>query len=345
VALACHREYCQENIMRFGRFVAALVVLLYASALSAAEPPKVLRAGMIGLDTSHCPAFVKTLNDPKAPPEIAGVKIVAAFPGGTRDNPSSWDRVPKFTEQIRGMGVEIVPSIDALLKKVDVVLLESVDGRPHLEQARPVIAAGKPLFIDKPCAASLADVIEIFRLAKERNVPVFSSSSLRFGPEFQKLIHDKKLGGIRGCDVYSPCSLEEHHPDLFWYGIHGVEMLFTVMGRGCKQVSRVHTDGTDVVVGVWADGRVGIYRGIRDGQRGYGATIHGAKQIASVNKYEGANGLTAEMVKFFKTGKPPVCAEETIEMFAFMEAADQSKRQGGTAVTIESTMAKAGKRK
>lgn len=331
--------------MRHHRLLAVLSVISLLACSAAAAEPKVLRAGMIGLDTSHCPAFVKALNDPKATGDMAGVKVVAAFPGGTRDNPSSWDRVPKFTEQIRAMGVEIVPSIDALLKKVDVVLLESVDGRPHLEQARPVIAAGKPLFIDKPCAASLADVIEIFRLAKERNVPVFSSSSLRFGPDFQKTIHDKKLGSIRGCDVYSPCSLEEHHPDLFWYGIHGVEMLFTVMGRGCKQVSRVHTEGTDVVVGVWADGRVGIYRGIRDGQRGYGATIHGAKLIANVNKYEGSTGLTQEMCKFFKTGKPPVCAEDTIEMFAFMEAADQSKRQAGAAVSIESVMAKAGKKK
>jgi predicted dehydrogenase len=329
--------------MRLCRIFAVCCVasLLLASVARAAEPGKVLRAGMIGLDTSHCPAFVKELNNPKPTDAPTGVKVVAAFPGGTRDNPSSWDRVGKFTEQIRGMGVEIVPSIPELLKKVDVVLLESVDGRPHLEQARPVILAHKPMFIDKPCAASLADVIEIFRLAKENKTPVFSSSSLRFGTEFRKTIADKKLLPILGCDVYSPCSLEPHHPDLFWYGVHGVEMLFTVMGTGCKQVVRVHTDGTDVVVGTWANGRVGCYRGLRDGARGYGATIYGTKLIASVNKYEGSMPMVVEMCKFFKTGKPPVCAEETIEMFAFMEAADQSKREGGKPVSIESVIAKA----
>jgi len=333
--------------MRLGRYVAwvAGVCLLTVSTLTAAEPGKVLRAGMIGLDTSHAPTFVKALNDPKAPPELAGVRVVAAFPGGTRDNPSSWDRVPKYTEQIRAMGVEIVPSIDALLKKVDVVLLESVDGRPHLEQARPVILAGKPLFIDKPCAGSLADVLEIFRLAKERNVPVFSSSSLRYSAELQAPLHDKKIGAVRGCSVFSPCSIEPHHPDLFWYGIHGVEMLFTVMGPNCKQVTRVHTDGTDVVVGVWDDGRVGCYRGIRDGQHKYGATIFAAKGIATMTKYDGYLPLLVEMVKFFKTGKAPVCSADTIAIFAFMEAADESKRQGGKPVNIADILAKAGKKK
>lgn len=326
-------------------FVVGAFALSLAAAACAAAPEKTIRAGMIGLDTSHCPAFVKALNDPNAAGDMAGVKVVAAFPGGTRDNPSSWDRVEKFTEQIRGMGVEIVPSIPELLKKVDVVLLESVDGRPHLDQARPVIEAGKPLFIDKPCAASLADVIEIFRLAKEKDVPVFSSSSLRFGTEFRQALADKNVQPVIGADAYSPCSLEEHHPDLFWYGIHGVEMLYTVMGTGCQQVTRVHTENTDVVVGVWADGRVGTYRGLRDGKRGYGVTIFGPKAINTVSKYEGANAMLVEMCKFFKTGKPPVSPEETIEMFAFMTAADESKLAGGVPVTIESVMAKTLKKK
>jgi predicted dehydrogenase len=337
----------KENIMRSCRYSAFLsaLCLLGVSAVGAAEPGKVLRAGMIGLDTSHAPAYVKALNDPKTPAELAGVRVVAAFPGGTRDNPSSWDRVGKYTEQIRGMGVEIVPSIDALLKKVDVVFLESVDGRPHLEQARPVILAGKPLFVDKPCAGSLADVLEIFRLAKEHKVPVFSSSSLRFSSELVKPLKDKKILPVRGCDVYSPCSLEPHHPDLFWYGIHGVEMLFTVMGPNCKQVTRVHTEGTDVVVGLWADGSVGCYRGLRDGKKGYGATIFGEKGLATMTKYDGYQPLLVEIVKFFKTGKPPVACEDTIAIFAFMEGADESKRQGGKPVSIADVLAKAGKKK
>ena len=138
-----------------------------AAAQGAGEDSKVLRAGVIGLDTSHAPAFAELLNSAKPESEFGGVKVVAAFPGGSPDIPASADRVDGYTKKFRELGIEIVPSIDELLKKVDVVLLESVDGRPHLEQVVPVLKAGKPVFVDKPVAGSLADAIAIFRLAEE----------------------------------------------------------------------------------------------------------------------------------------------------------------------------------
>src|SRR4026208_2474541 len=138
------------------RAILIAVLVGVAGTLSAADSPS-LRAGMIGLDTSHVPAFAKIFNNPKASGDIAGIKVVAGYPGGT-DIPASRDRVKGFTEQLRGMGIEIVETIPQLLAKVDVVLLESVDGRIHLQEAVPVIKAGKPLFIDKPAAGSLADV-------------------------------------------------------------------------------------------------------------------------------------------------------------------------------------------
>jgi predicted dehydrogenase len=309
------------------------------------DPPasdaKVLRAGVIGLDTSHAPAFAELLNGPKATGELGGVKVVAAFPGGSPDVPASADRVEGYTKRFAEMGIEIVPSIDELLKKVDVVLLESVDGRPHLAQAIPAIKAGKPLFIDKPLAGSLADAVAIFELAKQHSVPCFSSSSLRFSKGIIGMRDDRRVGEVVGCEARGPCSLEPHHPDLFWYGIHGVETLFTIMGTGCQSVSRVHTDGTDFVVGRWTDGRIGTYRGLRAGSHGYGATVYGTKGIAPSGGYDGYEPLVVEIVKFFKTGKPPVSAEETLEIYAFMEAADESKRQGGAPVTIASVLEKA----
>ena len=312
-----------------------------ATSLRAEDPPKPLKVGMIGLDTSHVVAFTKTLNRDNAGTDMAGITVVAAYPGGSPDVESSRDRVEGFTKEMREMGVKIVDSIEALLPMVDVVMLESVDGRPHLKQAEPVLRAGKPLFIDKPVAGSLADAIEIFRLAEELKCPVFSSSSLRFSPGIISMKDDERLGGVVGCMVYSPCKLEEHHPDLFWYGVHGVEMLYTIMGTGCREVTRVHTEGSDVVTGVWNDNRVATYRGIRDGKSDYGAVVFGNKGIAPSGSYAGYEPLVVEVAKFFRTLKPPVSAAETIEMFAFMEAADESKRQGGKPVTIESVMAKA----
>ncbi len=302
-----------------------------------------IRIGIIGCDTSHVPAFADAFHDPNASGAVAGFRVVAAFPGGSPDIPSSIDRVPMYTEHLRKMGVEIVDSVDALVSKVDVVLLESLDGRKHLEQAKPVIAAGKRMFIDKPVAGSLADAIEIYRLSREHAVPIFSSSSLRFSPGIIGMRNDPRTGRVMGCNAYGPCSLEAHHPDLYWYGVHGVEVLYTLMGPGCQQVSRVHTDEGDLVVGVWPGGRIGTFRGIRAGAAGYGATVFGEKGIAPCGEYVGYGPLVTEIATFFRTGTPPVSPEETIEMFAWMEAADESKRQNGASVSLESTLQRVSK--
>ena len=327
--------------MRPTRPFAAAALLLCVSTFAADETVRAaLRAGIIGLDTSHVTAFTKILNDPKASDDVAGCRVVAAYPEGSPDIRSSVSRVPKYTQQMRDMGVEIVDTIAALVEKVDVVLLESNDGRPHLEQVMPVLEAGKPVFIDKPVAGSLADAVAIFSAAQKRGVPVFSSSSLRYSKGAQAL-RAGKTGRILGCDAYSPCSLEKTHPDLFWYGIHGVETLFTVMGPGCVTVSRASTAGTDVALGVWADGRIGTFRGVRRGKSGYGGTAFGEKGIEQIGPYGGYRPLVVEIVRFFRTGKPPVSAEETLEIYAFMEAADESKRQGGRPVSVAEVLAKA----
>lgn len=317
------------------------LMLCWFSAAAAGQDEKgqPIRIGIIGLDTSHCTAFTGILNDPKAVGDVAGFRVVAAYPGGSPDIPASKDRIEGFTNTMRDKyGVEIVGSIDDLLKKVDVVMIESVDGRPHLQQLGPVLKAGKKVFIDKPIAGSLADVLRIFQLAAEHKVPVFSSSSLRYSPEIAAVRKDPKVGKVVGCAAFGPCTLEPHHPDLFWYGIHGVEALYTIMGTGCKSVTRAHTKDTDLVTGTWADGRIATFRGIRGGKADYGALVFGTENIVPAKGTGAYKDLVVEVCKFFRTGQPPVSAEETTEIFAFMEAADESKRQNGAPVAIEAVM-------
>ncbi len=325
------------------RATLALLLIVFTSLSVRGEEKPPLKAGIIGLDTSHVEVFTKMLNNPKAEGVLSRVRVVAAFPGGSSDIPDSRDRVAGYTKTLRDkFGVEIVDSIDELLKKVDVVLLESVDGRPHLEQVKPVFRAKKPVFIDKPVAGSLADAVEIYRLAKESGTPCFSSSALRFSPGIRSAHTDPKFGGVLGCDVYGPCSLEPHHPDLFWYGIHGVETLFTIMGPGCESVRRVQTDDAEFVIGKWKDGRIGTFRGMRKGKYDYGAMVFGTKTNGPSGGFGGYEPLLTEICKFFESGKPPVTAEETLEIYAFMEAADESKRQDGKPVTLASVLDRAG---
>ena len=299
------------------------------------------RVGIIGLDTSHATAFTKSLNAENASPDFGGYKVVAAYPQGSKDIKSSVDRVPGYIEEVKKYGVEIVDTIPDLLKKVDVVLLESNDGRTHLEQAIPVFKAGKTMFIDKPIAGTLTEAFAIFQAAKDYKTPVFSSSSLRYMSNMDDIVKNQSVGKILGAEAFSPCSLEPTHPDFFWYGIHGIEALYTVMGTGCQTVTRVHTPDTDVVVGVWEGNRIGTFRGLRAGRTGYGGYAFGEKGIATLGDYNGYDPLLKEIIKFFQTGVSPVTPEETLEIFTFMEAADESKRRSGMLVSLVETKQKA----
>jgi hypothetical protein len=311
------------------RLLLPVAALLLAVATRAAD----LRVGLIGLDTSHVIAFTKALNDEKNKDHVPGARVVAVFKGGSPDIPSSANRVEGFTaDLLKFPGIKLYDSVAELVQNVDAVMIESVDGRPHLKYAREVLPSGKPTFIDKPVGGTLRDTLEIYRLAQQHNTPLFSSSSLR--QAVQGALQGQKWGELRGATTFGPCELEPHHPDLFWYGIHAVEMLYTVMGRGCVSVVRTHTPNVDVVTGVWSDGRVGTMRGNRNTKSAYGVTVFGSTAVLSPELKVNYSALLKDVVKFFQTRQAPVSPEETIELIAFMEAADESKRRGGAPVSI-----------
>lgn len=333
--------------MRFHLLLSCLIGTIPVTALSQnTTSTDIIRFGIIGTDTSHVVGFAKLLNHPVADDHVPGGRITHAYKGGSPDVKSSAERVDKFAAELKEEhGLEFVDSIPELVEKVDAVLLESVDGRPHLEQVKPVFAAKKPVFIDKPLAGSLADAIEIARLAEESGTPCFSASSLRFFPGVTDMLKNEKVGEITGVSAYSPCTYEEHHPDLYWYGIHGVEILYTLMGTGCKSVSRTQTDDYDLVTGTWSDGRIGTFRGLRKGKATYGALVFGTNGIEQTAPVSGSlyTPLMKEIVEFVKTGIAPVPMATTVEMMAFMEAADESKRQDGKPVRLDEVMKNARK--
>jgi hypothetical protein len=312
---------------------------------AAQEANRTIRVGLIGLDTSHAGAFTQLLNDPSRADHVPGARIVAAFKGGSPDIDASANRIEKFTAELREKWkIELVDSIEELVRRVDAVMITSVDGRVHLAQARPVLAARKPLFIDKPFTASARDASELARLARDSGTPVFSSSSLRFNDDVQAIKADPRVREVKGAITWGPATLEPHHPDLFWYGIHSVEILYTFMGQGCVRVTRIHTPGADLASCEWKDGRIGAVRGIRDSASVYGQVVFGPKAVVTAPP-EGRtatpagrssyHGLILAVVEFFRTGKSPVPIDETVEMMAFMEAADLSKARNGAPVTLE----------
>lgn len=291
-----------------------------------------LRLGVIGTDTSHVTAFTQVLNNPSDPNHISGARVVAAYKGGSPDLEESVKRVDQYASELKDRwGVQFVSSISELCPLVDGLLLESVDGRPHLAQFREAVRCAKPVFIDKPLASTLADALAIAKLARESNVSWFSASALRFSP-----IAELRRSEMTSAIVWAPAPLEPHHQlDLSWYGIHAVEMLYTLLGSGCVEVSRMSSPEADVITGRWRDGQLGTVHTQRPYGK-YGGVIFlkdrtlEAKPDIRIDYLP----LVQQIVTFMQTKIPPVANRETLEIFEFMDAAQRSVEEGGKIETL-----------
>lgn len=301
-----------------------------------------LRIGIIGLDTSHSEQFTLRLNDPANPNHIPGARVVVAFPGGSPDIEESKTRIEGFTATVRDkFGVRIVGSVAEACKDVDAIMLLSLEGRPRLEQMKQIIAAGKPVFMDKPVAVSLKDAVEIYRLAGAAQTPVFSASAVRWYPGVLEVANAEPTPA-RSVIAYGPAHVLPHHPDLFFYGVHPTEALFTAMGSGCLSVIRTTTPSASIVTGLWSGGRTGTLQAIHEGAMGYKLIRFGDKQITEQKSDGDYTPMLREIVKFFQTKQPPVSPRETLEIYAFMAAAEESKHRDGGRVTLREVMVKAG---
>jgi predicted dehydrogenase len=301
---------------------------------------KELSIGLVGCDTSHVIVFSKCFNKADHADHVEGGRVIMGYPGGSPDFELSHSRVEKFTHQLRDeYGVKIAESPEAVAEACDLVFITAADGRTHLDYVRKTIAARKPTFIDKPLAVKSEDAREIMRLGEQHHVPIMSASSLRYAPPLLEALHDDALGKIAGADVFGPMPIEPTQGGLFWYGIHSVEMLSRIMGSGCAEVRTTTAQKHDIVAATWKDGRMGSVHGVRDAHGKFGATIHRAKGMQFVDAYGHtdrsayANMLDAVM-RSLPQGKSDVDPTDTIEVIRLIEAANESRANGGAAVKL-----------
>lgn len=324
--------------MVWASLITGWLLLLSFHPLMAQE----IRVGIIGLDTSHSEQFALRLNDPANPSHIPGARVVVAYPAGSPDIEESKSRIDGFTAAVRDkFGVRIVGTVEEVIKDVDAILLLTLDGRPRLEQMKKILTAGKPVFMDKPVAASLKDAVEIYQLAATAQVPVFSASAVRWYPGVQEVANAEQTPA-RGALSYGPAHILAYHPDLFFYGIHPTEALFTVMGSGCVSVTRTTTSSQSIVTGLWTGDRAGTLVAIHEGAKAYKLVRFGDNQITEQKSEGDYTPMLREIVKFFQTKQPPISPKQTLEIYAFMEAAEESRRQGGARVLLRDVMKKAG---
>jgi hypothetical protein len=294
-----------------------------------------MKIGMIGLDTSHCVAFTRLLNDPADKHHIEGGTVVAAYPGGSSQFSKSRDRVEGFTTQLRDeYGVKIVDDIPTLVAGADAILLESVDGRQHLQQFAEA-AAGKPVFVDKPLATSVGDARQIARIASDTGTPLMSCSSLRYAAGIADVVGPGEV--VEACEAFGRAVLLDDYPGLFWYGVHSAEVLFSFMGTGCHLVQCISHPRNDLVVGKWRDGRLGIMWGTRLTKGDFGCVVHtgsGARTGIAKSDPPYYQLMLKRVIDFFETGEEPIAIQETLEITAFLEAAERSRELDGGEVAL-----------
>lgn len=306
-----------------------------AAPLTPDEDPAMIKLGMLDFDTSHVVEFAKRLHHQGVAEEqwVDGALIAVACPGESRIMP---ERIPAYTKEIQKLGIPLVEKPAEMIGKVDGMLIESQQGGVHWERARPFLEAGLPCFIDKPFTCSVADAKKLAALAEEKKVPIFSSSSLRYAPELVKFVADPTHGKILGAIAYGPAPLHDLNPGLYHYGIHAVEVLYTLMGPGCRRVTCTHERDADVVTGQWKDGRLATVRGIRSGKSAYGCLVfteQGVQPVAIGTAYI-YRELLKKIVEMFQTKHAPLDVAVMVEIVAFIEAALKSGQNHGTGETL-----------
>ncbi len=294
-----------------------------------------LRVGIIGLDTSHVIGLANLLNDPQHEDFIPGARITTGYPGGSPDFEKSASRIEGFTRKLKDeFGVAIVETPEAVAEQCDAILLTSVDGRVHLEQFSRIAPLGKPTFIDKPFAVSSQHARQISELAEKNQVPLMSSSPLRYAEALTAALTGCSHENITGADFTGPMPIEPTQPGFFWYGVHAAEALFKVMGPGCAEVRVTTTENHDLAVGHWRDGRIGTIRGFRGSGYYFGGVLHTDNGIVFLDLDSGEKAkhvhLTNSIIEFFRTGKSPIAVAETVEVIRFLEAANESRQTGET---------------
>jgi hypothetical protein len=295
-----------------------------------------LKLGILDFDTSHVVEFTKRLNHKgiKEDQWVDGARVVIGCPGSSKIMP---ERIPGYTKEMQDLGVPLVERPEEMIGKVDGMLIESQEGTPHWERAKPFLEAGIPCYVDKPFACSSDHARRMAELAERKQVGLFSSSSLRYAPELVAFAGDKRHGKVLGALAYGPAHLHDRNPGFFHYGIHAVEIVYTLMGPGCESVVCTQEKDVDLATGRWKDGRAASVRGIRAGKSDYGClafTEQGVLTVPIGTQYI-YRELVKKIVEMFTTGKSPLPIRETVEIVAFIEAAKKSADNHGTPQRLE----------
>jgi len=290
------------------------------------------KVGIVGLDSSHSIEFTRLIQgDAPDGLRIDGMRVVSCmrFPSPFQEEGGQDER----QVQLEKWGVEVTESLDQAIEGVDGILLELNDPVMHLEFFEKVAPLGKPIFLDKPLANSLEDAKKIVALAEKHSTAVWSSSSIRFIDalvEARREISDPLL-----CSVYGPLGKASAGSDLVWYGVHTLEMLTMLMGRGAESVYAAQDEKGIVMIVRYGDGRRGIAE-CNEGLYKYGGRLQSAESVRTFSA-DSTNSIYYNLLikirESFIDGKPPVPLDDALEIMAVIDAAERSLTAGAMVQT------------
>lgn len=279
----------------------------------------VQRVGLIGLDSSHAEDFLRLLNIDQRWP---GIEVTAIFGGDRARN----DELVGISQQARPAS-----SIEELVARVDAVIVGARDGRLHLQHALPALQAGKPVFVDKPLACSLADA-EAMVLAAERNgAPLLSGSALRW----QRATQDMKarvaqLNGAPGeVAAYGTWYPQSEYGGPIFYAIHTIELAQELAGPDWRELTLEEAETP--VLGYWAGStRVTLnFLPAGAGASDFGVTLVAAgdtihQPIMLEEDYMAP--VLDEIAAMWSAGRSPLSHDHLLAPIALMEEAERLLR-------------------
>lgn len=286
-----------------------------------------IKVALIGLDTSHTIEFARRMQAPDCPADqkVPGLKAVSCLRFSTPFQ--SETGLNERQKQLEDWGVKVTLDFDEAVADCDALMIEINDPSYHLNYFTRCANLGKPIFLDKPMADTLANARKISDLINSKNLKVFSASSLRFVPQLKETC-DKMPSPIF-VTFYGPLGKAPAGSSIVWYGVHTFEMLERAMGRGAAGVF-VKKDSAGITAVVkYPDNRRGIVELTYDAFV-YGGCLRNKETAApfSVDMTRAYSDLLFETAKFFKTGKTPVAIEDTLEIMGLLDAADRSNESG-----------------
>lgn len=193
------------------------------------------RIAILGCENTHANSFLRQIYKKGRHTDICVVGIYS----------EQEEAAKKLHEEF---GVPVMGNYDELVGKVDGIMVTARHGANHYKYAKPYLASGIPMFIDKPITISGEEAVAFMREARDNGVRICGSSVGKFlhgVVALSEKVKTGELGNIHGGNVCAPLEIDSPHGGFYFYSPHLVQMMITVFGGDVLEVSAVR-QGRDV---------------------------------------------------------------------------------------------------